>query len=164
MVKQNLSGMEVKTHKVNFYTKGVRLYMPKNNKPLEDLYGIVSKDVGLVRTKTKSGKPVDVFSTPGKVLVDIEFPEFTCLCPKTNQPDFGTFRLVYIPNNICIELKALKYYLNAFRNEGHFHEQICRFIYEDLQYCLKPTKMQVILEFNTRGGLSTTVHAGDDIV
>lgn len=132
---------------------------------LERIYGIVSRDLDLERVETDNpGKPLDTFLSPGKVLVDIEFPEFTCLCPKTNQPDFGNFRLVYIPNKTCVELKSLKYYLNSFRNEGHFHEQVAVIIYKTLEKALKPIKMEVIIEFNFRGGLTTTVHAGDDIV
>lgn len=136
-----------------------------NMDSLERIYGIVSRDLELFRVDTGNPKkPLDVFKSPGKVLIDIEFPEFTCLCPKTNHPDFGTFRLVYIPDRFCVELKSLKYYLNSFRNEGHFHEQVATTIYKTLEKSLAPIRMEVIIEFNFRGGLTTTVHAGDSIV
>jgi 7-cyano-7-deazaguanine reductase len=139
--------------------------MEINMNSLERIYGIVSRDLELERVETDNPrKPLDVFKSPGKVLIDIEFPEFTCLCPKTNQPDFGTFRLVYIPDKVCVELKSLKYYLNSFRTEGHFHEQVAVVIRETLEEALKPIKLEVIIEFNFRGGLTTTVHSGDSIV
>ena len=170
MPKVNSSGMGPK---ISVFECGVKEIHPKrlikkvviDMNSLERIYGIVSRDLELERVETDNPrKPLDVFKSPGKVLVDIEFPEFTCLCPKTNHPDFGTFRLVYIPDKVCVELKSLKYYLNSFRNEGHFHEQVAVIIRETLEEVLNPVKIEVILEFNTRGGLSTTVHSGDSIV
>lgn len=130
---------------------------------LESFYGITSKNVPLTRIETLTGKLLDLFDSPGKALVETTFPEFTCLCPKTNQPDFGEFKLLYIPNRVCVELKSLKYYLNSFRNEGHFHEEVCCLIEKDLRGALEPIKLQVSIDFNYRGGLCTTVIAGDDV-
>jgi len=129
---------------------------------LESLYGIVNKDLLLTRrVTTQTSKYVDTFKFSNKVLVETIFPEFTCLCPKTNQPDFGDFHLFYIPQFSCIELKSLKYYLNSFRNEGHFHEEVCTLIEKDLREVLEPVKLLVVIAFNFRGGLSTTVLSGD---
>ena len=169
MAKVNSSGTDPK---VKVFECGVKEIYPKRlNKKvkidmdsLERIYGIVSRELDLTRVQTNNPrKPLDVFKSPGKVLIDIEFPEFTCLCPKTNQPDFGVFRLVYIPDKTCVELKSLKYYLNSFRNEGHFHEQVAVLIKDTLEEALKPRKLQITIEFNFRGGLTTTVHAGDEI-
>ena len=132
-------------------------------KILEELYGLEKHEVELHRIETKSGKWLEVFKAPGKVLVRVEFPEFTCLCPKTSQPDFATIILCYIPRDWCIELKALKYYLNSFRSEGHFHEEVCCLMERDLRKVLDPIKLAIIGKFNVRGGTYPTIFAGDDI-
>ena len=132
-------------------------------KTLESLYGLEKKEVDLARIQTKSGKWLEVFASPGSVMVDIEFPEFTCNCPRTSQPDFATIRLIYVPDKLCVELKALKYYLNSFRDESHFHEEVIVLLEKDLREALKPLKLRVIGEFNRRGGLEPVVEAGDDI-
>ncbi len=130
---------------------------------LEELYGLNKKEVELKRVQTKSGKWLDLFKSPGQCMVEIEFPEFTCLCPKTSQPDFATINLIYIPKDWCVELKSLKYYLNSFRNEGHFHEGICCLIERDLRDVLEPVKLAIIGEFNVRGGAYPVITVGDDI-
>ena len=130
---------------------------------LEELYGLEAGEVELKRVKTKSGKWLDMFKSPGPCIIDIDFPEFTSLCPKTSQPDFANVNVKYIPREWCVELKAWKYYLNSFRNEGHFYEEVTHIIYEDLQGVLNPIKMRVSSEFNVRGGTSVIVDVGDDI-
>ena len=158
--KAIVSGLGVK----EIYPKRLNKKVGITMNSLERIYGIVSRDLELKRVETDNPrKPLDVFKSPGKVLIDIEFPEFTCLCPKTNQPDFGVFRLVYIPDKVCVELKSLKYYLNSFRDEGHFHEQVAVVIKDTLEEALHPQKLSIIIEFNFRGGLTTTVHAGDNL-
>ena len=95
--------------------------------------------------------------------VRIETPEFTCLCPKTGQPDFATLRLSYVPDARCVELKSLKLYLWSFRDEGHFHEDVINRILDDLVALLEPREMTLEGQFLVRGGLTTTVvatHAG----
>jgi 7-cyano-7-deazaguanine reductase len=128
---------------------------------LEELYNLKKKEVGLKRVSTKSGKWLEIFPSPGPVLVTIDFPEFTCRCPKSGNPDFATITLKYIPNNWCVELKSLKYYYNSFRDEGHFHEEIVHLIEQDLRDAIIPRKLTIIGEFNVRGGAYPTIFAGD---
>jgi 7-cyano-7-deazaguanine reductase len=130
---------------------------------IEDCYKVTKKEVDLKRATTQSGKVLEYFSSPGNVLIDVDFPEFTCLCPRTSQPDFANINIKYIPRYKCVELKALKYYLNSFRNEGHFHETVITMIEQDLRQVLDPIKLLVTGEFNRRGGMEPTVSAGDDI-
>lgn len=89
----------------------------------------------------------------------MEAPEFTCVCPRTGQPDFATIRIIYIPNQLCVELKSLKLYLWSFRQEGAFHEDVINRILDDLVETCRPRKMTVIGDFNIRGGIHTTITA-----
>jgi len=89
--------------------------------------------------------------------IRIDSPEFTCLCPKTGQPDFAEIKLDYVPDQLCVELKSLKLYYWSFRNEGHFHEQVTNMIASDLIAALKPRYLKVEAVFNVRGGICTTV-------
>ena len=132
-------------------------------KTIEDLYNIGKNPVVLIREKTISGKWLEGFKSPGNVLVDISFPEFTCLCPKTGHPDFANIRVIYIPNKFCVELKAYKYYLNSFRNEGHFHEEVMCVMERDLRQFLSPKKLALIGDFNMRGGMEPNIEVGDGI-
>ena len=91
--------------------------------------------------------------------VEMECPEFTCLCPKTGQPDFAEIEIRYIPNKLCVELKSLKLYLWSYRNEGAFHEKVINNILDDLVEVSSPRSMEVIGAFNVRGGIHTTVSA-----
>jgi 7-cyano-7-deazaguanine reductase len=86
-------------------------------------------------------------------------PEFTAVCPKTGQPDFGTIRVTYVPDLDCVELKSLKLYLQAFRSRGIFYEHVTNVILDDLVAALKPRRMTVEGEFNVRGGISSVVRA-----
>ena len=95
--------------------------------------------------------------------IDMECPEFTCLCPKTGQPDFGILDISYIPDKLCIELKSLKIYLTSYRNEGGFHEKVVNIILDDLVAACKPIQMKIVGDFNVRGGIHTTItveHSG----
>lgn len=89
--------------------------------------------------------------------IRIECPEFTCLCPKTGQPDFATIIIDYVPDALCVELKSLKQYLWSFRDEGHFHEKVTNKIADDLIKLLDPRKLRLEAKFNVRGGIYTTV-------
>ena len=89
----------------------------------------------------------------------MRLPEFTCLCPKTGQPDFATLHLEYVPDRRCIELKALKLYIWSFRDEGAFHEAVTNHILDDLVAACQPRFMRLTAEFNVRGGIYTTVVA-----
>ncbi|MFH1347295.1 MAG: preQ(1) synthase [Candidatus Margulisiibacteriota bacterium] len=91
--------------------------------------------------------------------VNIEFPEFTCVCPKTGLPDFATIKIEYVPDKLLIELKSLKLYFVSYRNEGTFHEDVTNKILNDLVAACKPRKMKVVGEFNVRGGIKTVVSA-----
>ncbi|MFH1684264.1 MAG: preQ(1) synthase [Candidatus Margulisiibacteriota bacterium] len=91
--------------------------------------------------------------------INIEFPEFTCVCPKTGLPDFATIKIDYIPDKLLIELKSLKLYFVSFRNVGTFHEDVTNKILNDLVAACKPRKMKIVSEFNVRGGIKTVVTA-----
>ena len=91
--------------------------------------------------------------------VHMECPEFTCLCPRTGQPDFATIRIRYVPGPRCVELKSLKLYLWSFRDEGAFHEDAINRILDELVAACRPKFMSVIGDFNVRGGIHTTVTA-----
>jgi 7-cyano-7-deazaguanine reductase len=86
-------------------------------------------------------------------------PEFTSVCPKTGQPDFGKVTIEYIPDDLCIELKSLKLYLNSYRNDGIFYESVINKILNDLVEVCKPRYMVITGEFNVRGGISSVVEA-----
>ena len=89
--------------------------------------------------------------------IRIRIPEFTCLCPKTGQPDFATLHLEYVPDAECVELKSLKLYIWAYRSEGAFHEAVTNRIVDDLVARLAPRFLRLTAEFNVRGGIYTTV-------
>ena len=97
---------------------------------------------------------------PGRdYTIRIALPEFTCLCPKTGQPDFATLELEYVPDRTCLELKALKLYIWSFRNRGAFHEAVINEILNTLATACAPRFMRLTGRFNVRGGLYTTVTA-----
>jgi len=107
-------------------------------------------------------KKLDTFPNPQpKRDYTIEFtcPEFTCLCPKTGQPDFATISIRYVPDRLCVELKSLKLYLWSFRDQGHFHEAVTNRILDDLVKLLRPRSMEVVGDFFVRGGIKTVVTA-----
>jgi len=91
--------------------------------------------------------------------IHMEIPEFTCLCPKTGQPDFATLLLDYVPDKRCIELKSLKLYIWSFRNEGAFHEAVTNQILDDLVTAIKPRYLHLTARFYVRGGIFTTISA-----
>lgn len=91
--------------------------------------------------------------------VHMEIPEFTCLCPKTGQPDFATVLIDYIPDQLCIELKSLKLYMWSYRSTGAFHESITNTILDDLVSASHPRFMRITSRFNVRGGIYTTITA-----
>lgn len=91
--------------------------------------------------------------------IRVECPEFTCVCPKTGQPDFASITIHYVPDRVCVELKSLKLYLGSFRDEGHFHEAVTNRILDDLVAALAPRRMRIEADFNVRGGIRTVVVA-----
>jgi hypothetical protein len=109
---------------------------------------------------TKPSKELETFQNPNPgrdYTIAIRIPEFTCLCPKTGQPDFATLHLRYVPDTKCVELKSLKLYVWSFRDEGHFHEKVTNQILDDLVAAVKPRYMRVRARFNVRGGIYTNV-------
>ena len=89
----------------------------------------------------------------------MECPEFTCVCPKTGQPDFATIRITYVPHELCLELKSIKLYLWSYRQAGAFHEKVINQILDDLVTACQPRSMTVEGDFNIRGGIHTKVIA-----
>jgi 7-cyano-7-deazaguanine reductase len=111
---------------------------------------------------TQPSKTLATFSNPRPSRdyeISMECPEFTCICPRTGQPDFATIRIRYIPDSLCIELKSLKLYLWSYRGEGAFHEEVINRILDDLVEACRPRSMTVVGDFNIRGGIHTTVSA-----
>jgi 7-cyano-7-deazaguanine reductase len=111
---------------------------------------------------THPSKKLETFPNPQPdrdYEIRFDCPEFTCLCPKTGQPDFATIKIRYIPDKLCVELKSLKLYLWSFRNEGAFHEAITNQILNDLVSTIQPRFMEVIGDFFVRGGIHTIVTA-----
>ena len=109
---------------------------------------------------TKPTKSLEIFDNPvpeRDYTIRIDVPEFTCLCPKTGQPDFATFKIEYVPDNRCIELKSLKLYMWSYRDEGAFHEAVTNQILNDLAEACQPRFMRISGIFNVRGGIYTTV-------
>jgi 7-cyano-7-deazaguanine reductase len=103
---------------------------------------------------------LETFANPAmdrNVGIRIRMPEFTCLCPKTGQPDFAEMLLEYVPDRTCIELKSLKLYIWSYRNEGAYHEAVTNRIRDDLVAVLTPRFLRLTSQFNVRGGLHTTV-------
>ncbi len=111
---------------------------------------------------SQASKTLETFPNPNALRdyhIHMEIPEFTCLCPKTGQPDFATLILDYIPDQQCVELKSLKLYMWSFRDEGHFHEAVTNRILNDLAAALKPRFMRLTAKFYVRGGIFTNVVA-----
>ena len=107
-------------------------------------------------------KTLETFPNPREgrdYTIRIQMPEFTCLCPKTGQPDFAELQLEYVPDHLCVELKALKLYIWSYRDEGHFHEDVTNRILDDLVKAIEPKFMRLTAEFNVRGGIYTSVVA-----
>jgi 7-cyano-7-deazaguanine reductase len=110
----------------------------------------------------KARKKLETFPNPRPerdFAIHMQIPEFTCLCPKTGQPDFATLYLDYVADKTCVELKSLKLYIWSFRNEGKFHEAVTNEILDDLVAATRPRFMRLTAKFYVRGGIFTTVVA-----
>jgi 7-cyano-7-deazaguanine reductase len=106
--------------------------------------------------------PLDTFEYeyPGReILIDFEMPEFTAICPFSDFPDFGTIRIKYVPDKLCVELKSLKLYINSFRDVKIFHEHVVNLILEDFVAACDPIRAEVIGDYNVRGNIKTVVTA-----
>lgn len=111
---------------------------------------------------SQPSKDLETFDNPmpGRdYTIRIRIPEFTCLCPKTGQPDFAIINVEYVPERRCVELKSLKLYMWSFREEGAFHEAVTNRMLDDLVHACAPRFMRITAEFNVRGGIYTTVVA-----
>ncbi len=111
---------------------------------------------------TQPSRDLETFDNPRRerdYTIRMRIPEFTCLCPKTGQPDFATLHLEYVPDAKCVELKSLKLYIWSFREEGAFHEAVTNRILDDLVRATQPRFMRLTAEFNVRGGIYTNVVA-----
>jgi 7-cyano-7-deazaguanine reductase len=111
---------------------------------------------------SQPSKALETFDNPQRerdYTIRINIPEFTCLCPKTGQPDFAEMTLEYVPDKRCVELKALKMYIWSFRDQGAFHEAVTNEILNDLVSATQPRFMRLSAEFNVRGGIYTTIVA-----
>jgi len=111
---------------------------------------------------TRPSKELETFPNPEpdrEYEIRFTCPEFTCLCPRTGQPDFAKITISYTPGDSCVELKSLKLYLWSYRDEGHFHEAVTNQILDDLVAAVKPRRMRVTGRFNVRGGIRTVVVA-----
>ena len=109
---------------------------------------------------TKPSKALETFPNPqpGRdYTIRMRIPEFTCVCPKTGQPDFATIHIDYIPEKTCVELKSLKLYMWSYRDEGAFHEAVTNKILDDLVAAVDPRRMTVEGDFYVRGGIRTVV-------
>jgi 7-cyano-7-deazaguanine reductase len=105
---------------------------------------------------------LEIFANPTPerdYTIRMTIPEFTCLCPKTGQPDFATLKLEYVPDERCVELKSLKLYIWSFRNRGAYHEAVTNEILADLVAATAPRFMRLAADFNVRGGICTTIVA-----
>ena len=114
------------------------------------------------RMTTQPSKELETFANPQPerdYTIRIRIPEFTCLCPKTGQPDFATLHLEYVPDALCIELKSLKLYVWSFRDQGAFHEAVTNEMLQHLAAACRPRFMRLTADFNVRGGIYTTVVA-----
>jgi 7-cyano-7-deazaguanine reductase len=117
------------------------------------------------RVSTRPSRELETFANPNPERayeIRMDCPEFTCLCPKTGQPDFATIRIRYSPAATCVELKSLKLYLWSYRDEGAFHEAVTNEILDDLVRATEPRWMLVEADFMVRGGIHTVVEARYD--
>jgi 7-cyano-7-deazaguanine reductase len=111
---------------------------------------------------TEPSRSLETFVNPAPerdYAIRMTIPEFSCLCPKTGQPDFATLKLEYVPDERCVELKSLKLYIWSFRDRGAFHEAVTNEILKDLVTATAPRFLRLTAEFNVRGGIYTTVVA-----
>ncbi|MGH8605937.1 MAG: preQ(1) synthase [Gammaproteobacteria bacterium] len=111
---------------------------------------------------TVADQNLEIFDNPmpdRDYTVRITIPEFTCLCPRTGQPDFATLELAYVPDRYCLELKSLKLYIWSYRNKGTYHETVTNKILDDIVAACRPRFARLVAKFNVRGGITTTVSA-----
>ena len=119
---------------------------------------------GQKEIKDAAGKPLELWDNPNPdrdYTIDLSTPEFTCLCPRSGYPDFATINITYIPDKKIVELKAVKLWLNSFRDQHISHEAATNLIYDTLKDALAPRKLKVVGDFNPRGNLKTVITVGE---
>ena len=124
--------------------------------------GTMREILSTATMSTQASKSLETFSNPNPerdYVIRMRMPEFTCVCPKTGQPDFATLYLEYVPEKLCVELKSLKLYLWSYRNEGAFHEAVTNKILDDLAAATQPRYMRLTADWYVRGGIYTHVVA-----
>jgi 7-cyano-7-deazaguanine reductase len=110
--------------------------------------------------KALKGSQLEIWDNPcpdRDYVIDISYPEFTCLCPRSGYPDFATIKITYTPGKKVVELKSLKLYLNSFRDKGISHEASTNLIFDVLKKSLKPRRLEVVGDFNARGNVKTII-------
>ena len=133
----------------------------KNKEDLRKNVDKVLKDAsrkGMIFVK-QGYKESRIKKSRGEYEIDITCPEFTCVCPKTGQPDFASINIKYVPDRLCIELKSLKLYMFSYRGIGTFHEHVTNKILDDVVEACNPVRAEVTGDFNVRGGIKTVVRA-----
>ena len=116
--------------------------------------------------KEATEKPLEIWDNPTPdrdYTIALSFPEFTCLCPRSGYPDFATINISYVPDKKIAELKAIKMWLNSFRDQHISHEAVTNLVYDKLKETLKPRKLKVVGDFNPRGNLKTIITVGDKL-
>jgi 7-cyano-7-deazaguanine reductase len=111
---------------------------------------------------TKPTRALETFPNPKPerdYVIRFETDEFTCLCPKTGQPDFATIRVEYVPDVLCVELKSWKLYLNRYRDEYIFHEAVTNQILDDFVAAIRPARAEIVADWNVRGNVKTVIRA-----
>jgi len=122
--------------------------------------GTRPKTARMLQFSSMASAVLETFPNPARdrdYEIEIRCPEFTSLCPMTGLPDFGEIVITYVPDELCLELKALKYYMVEFRNKGIFYEAVTNQILDELVAACRPRRMTVVGDFSVRGGISTTV-------
>lgn len=155
--------MKKKLNDYNHWIPALKRWLPDHHAPNIPYFREILHFLDLFRPMTtKPSKALETFPNPAPhrdYQIHMEIPEFTCLCPKTGQPDFAVLTLDYIADKLCVELKSLKLYVWSFRDEGHFHEAVTNRMLDDLVKALKPRYMRLTARFYVRGGVFTNVVA-----
>ncbi|MBI4844924.1 MAG: NADPH-dependent 7-cyano-7-deazaguanine reductase QueF [Candidatus Omnitrophica bacterium] len=133
--------------------------MKKNEKLKQEKSGYENLQSGIRNLKMPEIEVWENMYSDKDYWIDMDVPEFTCICPKTGLPDFAVFNIKYQPQKYCVELKSLKYYINAYREVGIFHEHATNKILADFCRAVKPKEALITGIFNLRGGIKTTVSA-----
>jgi 7-cyano-7-deazaguanine reductase len=135
----------------------IPLKRPMAKKPNVKAQGKSQEKPGTIQIRTAELERFPNRTKKRKYTIEFTCPEFTCLCPKTGFPDFATIFIRYQPDDWCVELKSLKLYINKFRDEGVFHEDVTNIIADDLIKLLDPSEIEVVADFNVRGNIHTVV-------